>query len=86
MQVLRQEKLSPLAMHTQVILLNVVLGRLIDAEPQQFRKIAFETADYIEKTVPALCERIETTGVLSDEDKEEILRLAADFIARTYGK
>ena len=86
MQVLRQEKLSPLAMHTQVILLNVVLGKLIDAEPQQFRKIAFETADYIEKTAPALCERIETSGVLSDEDKEEILRLAADFIARTYGK
>ncbi len=87
MRTLRQEKFSPLAMHTQVILLNVALGRLINvSNPEKFRKIAFDTVAYIETTRPEIGDRIEKSGLLSQQDKEEILTLAKDYIERTYGE
>ena len=87
MRTLRQEKFSPLAMHTQVILLNVVSGKLINvSNAEKFRNIAFDTVAFIEEKHPEIGERIEGSGLLSKEDKEEISALAKDYIERTYGE
>ncbi len=87
MRTLRQEKFSPLAMHTQVILLNVVSGKLINvSNAEKFRNIAFDTVAFIEEKHPEIGERIERSGLLSKEDKEEISALAKDYIERTYGE
>ena len=86
MQVLKQEKFSPLPMHTQVILLTVVLNRVIGPVPEVFRERAFEVVRHLEDVLPDLCERIETSGVLTDEDKETVLTEAKAYVERVYGK
>lgn len=87
MRTLRQEKFSPLAMRAQVILLNVALSKLINTNnAEKFRKIAFDTVAFIEEKHPEIGDRIEKSGLLSQEDKEEILTLAKEFIERTYGE
>ncbi len=74
-------------MHTQVILLNVVSGKLINvSNAEKFRNIAFDTVAFIEEKHPEIGERIERSGLLSKEDKEEISALAKDYIERTYGE
>ncbi len=85
MQLLRQEKFSPLAMHTQVLLLTVTLNRVIEAEPTEFRKIAFDVVGYIEEKHPDLCQKIEDTGILTDEDRDFVLAEAKAYVERVYG-
>ena len=38
--------------------------------------------DYVEANGADLCSRIDLTGLLSPEDREEILDLAKDYLAR----
>ncbi len=76
MRLLRQPQYHPMAQHQQVITLVAALGHVmqnltVDQIPG-FQQLLMQTA---EKEAASLCQRIDG-GRLSDDDREEILRLA----------
>ncbi len=83
MRLLRQEQYHPLTQHQQVITLVVAMNHLMQDVPVSKIK-AFQQAmlNDLEEKDSALCDRIDTMGVLEEEDKAEILKLAKDFLAR----
>ena len=80
MRLLRQPQNAPLSQHQQVILLVCAMGHVMQnislSRMDQFRTglLAF-----LEEQSPDLCRRIDATGRLPEEDREEILELARDF-------
>ncbi|MBR1691316.1 MAG: F0F1 ATP synthase subunit alpha, partial [Lachnospiraceae bacterium] len=83
MQLLRQEQSHPLQMYEQVILLVAATAHiLVDiplAEIAGFRKGMLA---YFMEEAEELCHGIERTGMLSDEDREQIVQLAGDYQKR----
>ncbi len=86
MRMLRQRQYHPMAQHTQVMLLVVMLGHLMDDVPEE------ETGGYIssligrfDEEIPEVCRRIDETGQLSDEDRAEILSAGAKLIEQYRG-
>ncbi len=81
MRLLRQPQYAPLSQHQQVILLVSSLGHVMQDIPlnqlETFRK---ELLSYIEEEAPDFCSRVDLTGQLSAEDREEILLLARRFL------
>ena len=73
-------------MHTQVVLLTVILNKVIETDPKKFREQAFDTVRYIEERFPDLCRRIEDTGVMTEEDGQFILSEAKQYVERVYGE
>ncbi|MCC8129274.1 MAG: F0F1 ATP synthase subunit alpha [Clostridiales bacterium] len=83
MRLLRQNQYHPLNQHQQVILLvtalNHVMQELTPAQVERFKERLLadtETRD------GELCRRIDATGRLTPEDRERILELARDCLAR----
>ena len=83
MRLLRQPQYAPFSQHQQVIILVSALGRVMQDVPLD-RIDAFQSGllAYVEQTGPDLCRRIDLTGLLSPEDREEILALARQFLAQ----
>ncbi len=83
MRLLRQPQYAPFAQHQQVVLLVAALGHVMQKIPlnemEAFRAGLLAEA---EAALPDLCRRIESTGRLADEDREEILGMARDYLAR----
>ena len=81
MRLLRQPQYAPLAQHQQVILLVSALGHVMQDIPlDEIDRFEDRLLAYMEEQAPDLCHRIEMTGQLSQEDREEILQLAREFL------
>ena len=76
MRLLRQPQYAPFSQHQQVILLVSALNRLFLEVPLD-RLDAFRARllAYVEEQSPELCQRIDRTGKLPEEDRAEILAL-----------
>ena len=80
MRLLRQPQYSPINRHRQVILLTAALNKLMLPVPldsfQDYREKLMQT---VEEQNRAACGRIDRTGDLTDEDRENLLRSAREF-------
>lgn len=81
MQMLRQEQYKPLKQAEQVITLVVVLGHLLQTIPvRQVKTVLGEMLQHFNEKHFDLVERIEVGGLLSDEDKAQILTVAKKYL------
>ncbi len=86
MRLLRQPQYAPLAQHQQAIVLVSAMDHVMQDVPlgkmDQFRSGLLRA---LEEAAPDLCARIDQTGRLSPEDREEILELAHDYLNQFQG-
>ena len=83
MRLLRQRQYHPLNQHQQVVTLVVALGHLFQDVPiDQIDPAQQDLIEELEGQAPDLCQRIDQTGKLPDEDRQEILKLAKAFLTR----
>ena len=82
MRLLRQPQYAPLSQHQQVILLVSALSHVMqDVPPERIEAFRAGLLAHAEQEAPELCHRIDLTGLLSPEDREEITDLARQFLA-----
>ncbi len=82
MEMLKQPQFSPYSQHRQVIALVAALSHQFDEVPiDEIRAYLKRFFEYVEKTHSALCDRIEQTEVLTDDDRVEIEKAAKAFAA-----
>ena len=82
MRLLRQPQYHPLKQHEQVILLVVALHHTLqDLKVQEVDQFRHDFLPYMEERASDLCRRIDRTGKLSQEDQDQILRMAKDFLS-----
>ena len=89
MRLLRQPQYRPLSQHQQVILLVSALGHVMqELELDSIDRFGDDLLAFMEEQAQDLCRRIDMTGQLQEEDREEILHLAREFLEdwRTAGK
>ena len=83
MRLLRQKQYHPMKQHEQVIMLVASLNHvMLDvplADMEHFRKALL---DDVKKQAPDLCNRLDQTGQMSDDDCNEILRHSQNFLNR----
>ena len=81
MRLLRQPQYAPLSQHQQVIVLTAALDHVMQEVPlsrmDEFRAGLLLA---LEEEAPDLCARIDQSGRLSQDDREEILDLARDYL------
>lgn len=83
MRLLRQRQYHPLNQHQQVVTLVAALGHLFQDVPiDQIDQAQQDLIEELEGQAPDLCQRIDQTGKLPDEDRQEIVRLAKAFLTR----
>ncbi len=81
MQILIQEEASPYKQYEQVLILVCVLNRLLEDIPKDIiNSVMRDILLHLEDSCPEICNNIEYNGVLSDEDKETILKEAQKAI------
>lgn len=81
MQVLRQEQYKPYKQHEQVIILVVVLNHLLKNIPaNKIKPVIDELLKYFNEKHQDIADSIETSGVLSDQCKADIIKAAEKFL------
>ena len=81
MQVLKQEQYKPYKHHEQVIILVVVLNHLLqNIAPGRVTVTVQNMLKYFEEKHFEIAESINGSGVLEDECREEIIRIAKEFL------
>ena len=81
MRLLRQPQCSPWSLHQQVILLVTAMDRVMQDVPlDQLERFRAGLLSALEEDAPDLCRRIDMTGLLSADDRGEILALARAFL------
>ena len=87
MRLLRQSRYAPFAQHQQVVILVSAMAHVMQDVPLE-EQDAFRARllAAVEEEVPDLCSRIDRTGQLTEEDREEIVNLARDTLAAYNGK
>ncbi|WP_325200738.1 F0F1 ATP synthase subunit alpha [Oscillibacter sp.] len=87
MRLLRQPRYAPLSQHQQVVVLTAAMARVCQDVPLEkmdaFR--AYLLAE-VEAEAPDLCSRIDRTGRLTPEDREEIAGLARRALESFAGR
>ena len=87
MRLLRQKQYRPLSQHEQVITLVAALNHVLqDIPASQIGGAQQEMLAWFAEQDPALCQRIDSTGLLSDDDRQQILALARVFVAQYQKK
>lgn len=83
MQLLKQDQHHPLKQHEQVILLVAALNHIISQVPVNDVG-AFKNGllKFIEMQAPYIRQDIDRTGELSDDDRNDIINLASDYLKR----
>jgi len=77
MRMLRQNQSSPLALHKQVIMLIVAMERILqNIEPEKVAQFLKQVVRKCEEKCTAVCDKIDTTGDYSEEDKKAIIKVA----------
>ena len=86
MRLLRQPQYAPLSQHQQVILLTAAMDHVMQDVPlsrmDEFRAGLLAA---LERDASDLCARIDQTGKLPQEDREEILELSRDCLKQFQG-
>ena len=83
MRLLRQKQFHPMARHAQVITLVAALRHAMqNIPPEQISAFREEMLAWFEQNCAELCERIQKTGQLSEEDRALIEARAAEFAAQ----
>ena len=87
MRLLRQPRYAPLSQHQQVIILVAAMARVCQDVPLE-RMDAFRAhlLSEVEAEAPDLCSRVDRTGQLSPEDREEIAVLARRALESFAGR
>ena len=87
MRLLRQPRYAPLSQHQQVIILVAAMARVCQDVPLE-RLDAFRAhlLSEVEAEAPDLCSRVDRTGRLSPEDREEIAGLARRALESFAGR
>lgn len=86
MRLLRQKQYHPMTQHEQVITLIAALNHIMqDIPTDRVKEFQESLLDYCDEKIPAVSERIDSTGVLSDADKEEILKTSKKFLTVFLG-
>ena len=87
MRLLRQPRYAPLSQHQQVIILVAAMARVCQDVPLE-RMDAFRghLLSEVEAEAPDLCSRVDRTGRLSPEDREEIAGLARRALESFAGR
>ena len=81
MQVLKQEQYKPYKHHEQVIILVVVLNHLLqNIALSEVSATVQNLLEYFNDKHFELAENINRSGMLDDEDKESIIRIAKEFL------
>lgn len=81
MELLKQEQYHPLRQHEQVIILVAALSHImLNMSQEQMTRFKHSLTCYIENKSPALCQKIDAQGVLTDEMKQEIIDLSKEFL------
>ena len=87
MRLLRQKQYHPLTQHEQVITLVAALNHVLqDIPASQIGGAQQEMLAWFAEQDPALYQRIDSTGLLSDDDRQQILALARTFVAQYQKK
>ena len=83
MRLLRQPQYHPMSQHDQVITLVSALHHVMQDVPlDDMGRFHTELIKYAEKNMSDICRRVDTTGQLSDPDREEILKVAKEFLEK----
>ena len=83
MRLLRQPQYHPMSQHDQVITLVSALHHVMqDVSLDDMGRFHTELIKYAEKNMSDVCRRVDTTGQLSDPDREEILKVAKEFLEK----
>ena len=83
MRLLRQPQYHPMSQHDQVITLVPALHHVMQDVPlDDMGRFHTELIKYAEKNMSDVCRRVDTTGQLSDSDREEILKVAKEFLEK----
>ena len=87
MRLLRQPRYAPLSQHQQVVVLAAAMAHVMQDVPLE-RMDAFRAhlLAEVEGEAPDLCGRIDRTGQLAPEDREEIVSLAKRALESFGGK
>ncbi len=87
MQLLRQKQYHPLSQHQQVITLVTALNHVMQDIPVgQISRFQQDMLDHFEEQEPELCSRIDSTGLLSDDDRQQILATGRAFAKKALEK
>ncbi len=86
MRLLRQPQARPWSLHQQVILLVAATEHILQDIPlEDIPAFRLELLSYIEKKYESLCQRVDETGELLDEDRNRIVTWSKAFL-ETYEK
>ena len=81
MRLLRQPQYAPLAQHQQVILLLAALSHVLQDIPlDQIDKFRAALLANMEEQFPDLCRRIDLTGLITQDDREEVIHAAQQYL------
>ena len=87
MRLLRQPQGHPFKTHEQVIMLVAATNHIMQGIPvDDILAFRSQMLDYFHKNQAALCDQIETSGVMSDDDKQAIITAAEAFLADYQSK
>ncbi len=82
MRLLRQPQYHPMKQHEQVLTLLIALAHLYQRIPaNEVQEKNGQLLRYLEEQIPEVCAEIEEKGAFTPEDKEEILRLAEEYLS-----
>lgn len=83
MRLLRQPQFNPYSQHEQVIILVTAMAHMFqNIAPTDIESKVKGLLQYFKDNEMALCGRIDSTGKLEPEDREEILEAAKKFFAQ----
>ncbi len=81
MEMLKQDRSHPMQQHQQVITLVAALDHVMQNVPvREVKKFQTNLIAYVEKQGASICQEIDQKGQLSDDLKQEILRLSHEFL------
>ena len=80
MELLKQEQYHPYSQHDQIIILVSAMNHLFDElDVKNVKNTKNELLDYFNNNKKSLCKKIDETGVLTGEIKEEIISSSREF-------
>ncbi len=87
MRLLRQPRYAPLSQHQQVTVLVSAMAHVMQDVPlEKVDAFRAHLLKVVEEEAPDLCSRIDLTGLLSQEDRKEIVSLAKRALDSFSGK
>ncbi|WP_322174750.1 F0F1 ATP synthase subunit alpha [Acutalibacter caecimuris] len=81
MRLLRQRQYAPLAHHAQVAVLVAAMGHMMQDVPlEELDSFKDQLVAYVERRAPDMCHKLDVTCRLTEDDRTDIMGLAASFL------